>query len=383
MKSKIPSYKSTFYKFIKPDDEASATIKDVYEYKNVIKPLSFFSINEIYVSKYIINIPNYFLYFIPILKSTTITLPTLTEKEPEPAQKLLIYTRDLDSDNNFYQMFNNIGKGSGCNEVVGQIVTPEDITLTKGSNNIGKSSSNSKKGIMRIIDSYKYLLHIIHILNTYQIVHLNIIPTNILFNSDNNPILSNFTNSFHFPSLNEERKSNLLKSYIPKNQNQNQSNIFYTQPLEVYVISFLENQENNSSLSLSNIELLCSNFTTLSFSSLSIFSETYIKEYKEQAVFSLRCYINKPKEYVINDLLNNSSTWNNYSLSMLYLHLLNFHFVGAGENHMNNKFITSFSQILMNNIHAKVYYRCSASQTLELFEEVLYSIDARTIASIA
>ena len=164
MKSKIPSYKSTFYKFIKPDDEASATIKDVYEYKNVIKPLSFFSINEIYVSKYIINIPNYFLYFIPILKSTTITLPTLTEKEPEPAQKLLIYTRDLDSDNNFYQMFNNIGKGSGCNEVVGQIVTPEDITLTKGSNNIGKSSSNSKKGIMRIIDSYKYLLHM---KNTY------------------------------------------------------------------------------------------------------------------------------------------------------------------------------------------------------------------------
>uniref|UniRef100_A0A6C0EWU4 Protein kinase domain-containing protein n=1 Tax=viral metagenome TaxID=1070528 RepID=A0A6C0EWU4_9ZZZZ len=381
MKSKIPSYKSTFYKFIKPDDAAPATINGVYEYKNVIKPLSFFSINEIYVSKYIVNIPNYFLYFIPILKSTTITLPTLAQQEQ--TQKLLIYTRDLDSDNNFYQMFNNLGKGSGCNEVVGQVVTPEDITLTKGSNNIGKSSSNSKKGIIRIIDSYKYLLHIIHILNTYQIVHLNIIPNNILFNSDNNPILSNFTNSFHFPSLNEERKSNLFKSYIPKNQNQNQSNIFYTQPLEVYVISFLENQSNNSSLSLSNIELLCSNFTTLSFSSLSIFSETYIKEYKEQAVFSLRCYINKPKEYVVNELLKNSSTWDNYSLSMLYLHLLNFHFVGAGENHMNNKFIISFSQILMNNIHAEASYRCSPSQTLELFEEALYSIDARTIASIA
>jgi hypothetical protein len=352
MKSKIPSYKSTFYKFIKPDDrEATEPIKDVYAYKNVIKPLSFFSINEIYVSKYITNIPNYFLYFMPILKSTTITTaqkPSLAQQEQE--QKLLVYTRYLDSHNNFYQMFNNIGK----------------------------SSSNSKKGIMRIIDSYKYLLHIIEILNTYQIVHLNIIPTNILFNSDNNPILSNFTNSFHFPTLNEERKSNLFKSYIPKtltqNQNQNQNNIFYTQPLEVYVISFLENQENNSSLSLSNIELLCSNFTTLSFSSLSIFSETYIKEYKEQAVFSLRCYINKPKEYVINDLLNNSSTWNNYSLSMLYLHLLNFHFVDTREcaSKLNNKFITSFSQLLMNNIHAKVAYRCSASQTLELFEDVLY-----------
>lgn len=356
MKSKIPSYKSTFYKFIKPDDrEVTEPIRDVCEYKNVIKPLSFFSINEIYVSKYITNIPNYFLYFMPVLKSTNITTALAQQKqkqEQDQAQKLIIYTRDLDSDNNFYQMFNNIGK----------------------------SSSNSKKGIMRIIDSYKYLLHIIHILNSYQIVHLNIIPTNILFNSDNNPILSNFTNSFHFPSLNEERKSNLFKSYIPKNQNP--SNVFYTQPLEVYVISFLENQENNSSLSLSNIELLCSNFTTLSFSSLSIFSETYIKEYKEQAVFSLRCYINKPKEYVINELLNNSSTWDNYSLSMLYLHLLNFHFVGAVENHMNNKFITSFSQILMNNIHAKVYYRCSATQTLELFEEALYSIDPRTISSI-
>ena len=58
MKSKIPSYKSTFYKFIKPDDrEATESTKDVYwsspergnsvalakefEYKNVIKPLSF------------------------------------------------------------------------------------------------------------------------------------------------------------------------------------------------------------------------------------------------------------------------------------------------------------------------------------------------------
>ena len=374
MKSKIPSYKSTFYKFIKPDDrEATESTKDVYwsspergnsvalakefEYKNVIKPLSFFSINEIYVSKYITNIPNYFLYFMPVLKSTTITTsqkPSLAQPKQEQEQKLLVYTRHLDSHHNFYQMFNNIGK----------------------------SSSNSKKGIMRIIDSYKYLLHIMQILNTYQIVHLNIIPNNILFNSDNNPILSNFTNSFHFPSLNEERKSNLFKSYIPKNQQQDQnpSNIFYTQPLEVYVISFLENQENNSSLSLSNIELLCSNFTTLSFSALSIFSETYIKEYKELAVFSLRCYINKPKEYVINDLLNNSSTWNNYSLSMLYLHLLNFHFAGTSITH--NQFITSFSQVLMNNIHAKVSYRCSASQTLELFEEVLYSIDAWTIASI-
>ena len=364
MKSKIPSYKSTFYKFIKPDDrEATESTKDVYwsspergnsvalakefEYKNVIKPLSFFSINEIYVSKYVTNIPNYFLYFMPILKSTTITT-AIAQPKQEQEQKLLVYTRHLDSHNNFYQMFNNIGK----------------------------SNSNSKKGIMRIIDSYKYLLHIMQILNTYQIVHLNIIPTNSLFNSDNNPILSNFTNSFHFPSLNEERKSNIFKSYIPKNQvqNPNPTNIFYTQPLEVYVISFLENQENNSSLSLSNIDLLCSNFTSLSFSSLSIFSETYIKEYKELAVFSLRCYINKPKEYVINDLLNNSSTWNNYSLSMLYLHLLNFHFVDTMEcaSKLNNQFITSFSQLLMNNIHTKVAYRCSPSQTLELFEEVLY-----------
>lgn len=376
MKSKIPSYKSTFYKFIKPDDrEITEPIMDVCQYKNVIKPLSFFSINEIYVSKYITNIPNYFLYFIPVLKSTTITLPKQKQEQEQKLEEngdeqseskfsdytperqrrsILVYTRHLDSHHNFYQMFNNIGK----------------------------SNSNSKRGIMRIIDSYKYLLHIMQILNTYQIVHLNIIPNNILFNSDNNPILSNFTNSFHLPTLNEERKSNLFKSYIPKNQQQNQnpSNIFYTQPLEVYVISFLENQENNSSLSLSNIELLCSNFTTLSFSALSIFSETYIKEYKELAVFSLRCYINKPKEYVINDLLNNSSTWNNYSLSMLYLHLLNFHFAGASIK--DNQFITSFSQVLMNNIHAKVSYRCSASQTLELFEEVLYSIDAWTIASI-
>ena len=55
----------------------------------------------------------------------------------------------------------------------------------------------------------------------------------------------------------------------------------------------------------------------------------------------------------------------------------------SDETHTNNKFITTFSQILMNNIHAEASYRCSASQTLELFEEALYSIDARTIASIA
>jgi len=58
------------------------------------------------------------------------------------------------------------------------------------------------------------------------------------------------------------------------------------------------------------------------------------------------------------------------------------HFAGEGASITDNQFITSFSQLLMNNIHAKVAYRCSASQTLELFEEVLYSIDARTIASI-
>ena len=54
---------------------------------------------------------------------------------------------------------------------------------------------------------------------------------------------------------------------------------------------------------------------------LTFFSQKFKESYYKSCIECLKKYINKPKIDIINTFLQFSNTWDNYSLSILYLHI--------------------------------------------------------------
>jgi hypothetical protein len=169
-----------------------------------------------------------------------------------------------------------------------------------------------RKAVLIMMNSFKYLMKSLELLCKYNIVHFHLTFKNILFNQLDIPFIKGFTYSFQLLNLCEERKDNLMKNINIKSP--------FT-PLELHICEFLYN--NSVSLSKSNIEQVCNNFFDNILLPLGIISEDYLGNYKENVIFSLQCYVNKPKDMVINDIINKYSYyWDIYSLALNYLLLI-------------------------------------------------------------
>ena len=59
------------------------------------------------------------------------------------------------------------------------------------------------------------------------------------------------------------------------------------------------------------------NLTVLQF-----FSQKYVDDYKKSCIETLKKYINQDKREIIKNLLKNIETWDLFSLSVLYLHII-------------------------------------------------------------
>ena len=300
-----------------------------------IKKYDFFAINEIDISKKISKISNFYSRFQPIINHSMVSLAEVDKrydiiKRNGNEQYVLL----------FYENINNNNK----------MIFLQDYLLKK----------NLKRQILDMINSYKYLLKSLEILWTDKIVHYNLNFNNIFFNMTDSPIIRNFTQSFHINNLNEERKRKIFQYYYPEN---------YFYPLETHIICFLNNSSN--SLSMFNIEKICNDFININLKSLHIFSDDFLEKYKKIAIFSLKSYINKPNEEVINDIIQkNCFNWDNYSLSIIYLILLKNIFGNNG-----NSFILRFSQLLLRNIDINPLNRYNIQKTAEEFENILNDCD--------
>jgi hypothetical protein len=105
---------------------------------------------------------------------------------------------------------------------------------------------------------------------------------------------------------------------------------------------------------------------------LSLFSQNYKKSYEKACVDSLKKYINKPKKAIISDILNYSQYWDNYSLSVLYLHI-----IGNISKFFSLKgtFMNSFSLLLIKNIHPNPLKRETLKETSEKYDKLFENAD--------
>ena len=216
--------------------------------------------------------------------------------------------------------------------------------------------SNPKLFIFYVLDSYSSLLNSFLNLEQIGICFFNLSTKNIFFCENYKPMLRNFDTSLLLDNCSD---IDYLSKIIEKIED-------YTyKPLEIHVIFYLI-KSNETSLSFSAIDSICNNFIS-NMSILSLFSQQYKENYYKTSMECLKKYINKPKIDIINEILKHSSTWDNYELSILYLHIIgNITRVFS----LKDTFINKLTNILSKNIGPDPIKRESLKSSIERLDNL-------------
>jgi len=197
--------------------------------------------------------------------------------------------------------------------------------------------------IFHVIESFSHLLQSLIQLNENDICFFDLSYENIVFDLDSRekPKLCNFNSSLLISKLNQAYITNIIKNIKD----------YSLKPLEFHVLFYLI-ENDITTISITFIEEVCEIFLK-NMSILDLFSENYRNSYKILCVESLKKYINKPKNDIIEDILSYGTKWEGtkwevYSFSLLFLHIFgNISRVFS----LKGTFISKISIVLLKNIH--------------------------------
>jgi serine/threonine protein kinase len=305
--------------------------------------------NEISIGDIIMSIRNYELYFLPVVASCPVNIKAIDTKLLE----------ECDSINKAKDKANDKDKQYVLMEV--------PYVKNKAFYTILIDMYSSKKHIIvGLIENYTYLLDAINILLEKSIVHFDIKSENILYNQNTHlPLLLDFGISIDMNTLLQGKKINtnaeLEKSFYIYSPD------YYIWCLEIHVINYLLN-ESTSSFQKENIKSISTEYVKYNKALLN-FSDAFKANYLLACEAFLSRYIGMDKKKIITDLLSFYPTWDNYSLSVLYLKTFSFMFPHGFHK---NSLILYFSQMLLYNIHPDPTKRYSLEETKEMFNDIFY-----------
>jgi len=314
--------------------------------RNVVKKNFILLKNEIRISKIIKQIPYFFLNFDQILNHREFKI---AEIDDDRFEKCTILNN---SGEYFLLTYINREKLVSFSTFLKENRQESNKLITK------------KKYIIKIINSFKNLLKMVNLLHAKNIVHMNLTPKYILFKENELPFLTNFEKSFILEDNNIEIK-NKEDIYKINFSYYDPQKIYF--PIEMHLLCYM-NEHNYMSLSASNIENVVDEWLTC-------LSLTSIKKYiygdlKSNALSSLRCFINKPKYEIHKMIFSFAHTWNNYSLSIIYLQILS----SLDDKVYPHRFTKEYVSLLLNNVSGNCSKRETSESTLSLFDEIVYSI---------
>ena len=226
------------------------------------------------------------------------------------------------------------------------------------------SLSSFKIYISSIIHFYKHMLQSISLLVTNQLVHNNINIDSIYVNKFELPLLTDFMFSIDIskPDIHLYIKHFFI-AYEPT---------YLQWPLEIHMLSYLLTNKL-SSLSSYNIENIICNVID-NHTILKTFGSSLVSSYKEEALIYFKKYVNQSYEFILNDILQFYSTWDNYALSILFLQILIDIYKSLK---INNKFIIYFMKLLVSTIHLNPLKRDSVSSCTNKFQNILDTLESK------
>ena len=309
--------------------------------------------NEIEVSKLIKNINNYNNFFAPIVSSCSININRIDKDMQDVyGEKCAIYEKRKKS--HFIML---------------------SIPLIKDGD-FNKNIVNSKKSFsfITLIDSYKHLLNALLLLNHAGIIHYDLKSDNVLFNIiKNQPIIIDFGLSIDFNQIKKLLRydKGVVNKITPHVEKLMRDKFYVFAPdyylwcIEIHVICYLLDDKKNV-VDDNSIKLICSEYVKTNKSFI-MFDNSFKERYSSSSEKFLSQYKGQSRDKVIISLLEFHETWDNFSLSIMYLKLL-FHTF----KFQTSRVILFFYKIILQNINPNPNKRLSINDTIiSLFD--LYS----------
>lgn len=294
--------------------------------------------NEFYISSIIKTIPNYKYFFSPILDSCPVSIAKVKKSLLD---KCDVYKKNKDD-----------------NDIQYILMSLEYIKNISFQNIVSKSSS---RDIIKIIlENFEHLLRAISLLLEKNIVHYDLKLENILFEKETKtPIIIDFGISIKIDEINMENLSEYFYVFSPD---------YYLWPFEVHALCYYVHNDMKP-LTKDDVEMISEQFVEQNYG-LYFFDDDSVSRYKNKCVKFLEKYIGIEAKIVVKELIKSYKTWDLYSLSILYLSIMQILF----ENGFNdNKILNSFYNLLWTNIQPDYKKRLSVDDTINKFTDLLYN----------
>jgi len=318
-----------------PGITCSGFAESTNKFATKVQKTSHNTINEINIGKMIMKIPNYTFYFVPVIKSCPIKLKALHVREQELSKCKVISKKNEE-----------------------EYILMKMLYISKKT--FESLFNNKKNTLFNLVDTYTTLVYEISILLENKIVHLDLKSDNILYNTTLNIVqIIDFGISIPITKLTNENMREYFYVYAPD---------YYLWPFEVQVINFLLEKlpDNANTLNQEHINKIVTD-VGINNKVLKLFSKSFVEMYKEACVVFLTTFIGIDKYKIIGELLKTYETWDNFSLSILYLDLLETIYPGGFPN---SPFIIEFSQLLIRNILPDSSKRYSIKDTKSKFNAI-------------
>jgi len=321
-----------------PGIECDGSISKNPKYISKLHKKNYHVVNEYNVGKKVTKIPLYEYYFAPIVNMCNIDIAKIDKRERDMCR---VISRT----------------SSGSKFVIMKMPYIKNVSLVKY---ITNPNIDKKDIVTYIMDSYKFLLHSLKMLNSSGVVHFDFKIPNILFEvKTKNPIIIDFGLSLPLNNLGPKTYSKYFYTY---------NAAYYVWPVDVHIINYVINV--NSNLTYEELVVLVDTNVKAN-PALHIFSEEFFKRYRDLTINTYKKYTNIPGENVVTELVKNCNTWDIYSLSVMFLCLINFI---SYDGFTDNKLIKEFSELLLLNIHPNAARRLSFDETKKRYKK-LFSLD--------
>lgn len=216
-------------------------------------------------------------------------------------------------------------------------------------------NKSPKEYVFDVIESYTYLLKSFKILQENKIVYFDFSSHKMLFHEIDNPhtILRDFENSLCVNKLVKDEQ--YIYKFIQKIQN------FTFKPFEIHILFYLMKMKTEEEyLSRFKINQIIDKF-------VDNLEDILMDQSKEMIQTNCHDYLdkfaNKHKKNIYRDIISHHESWDNYSLSILYLHLVE----QIRDFPRSQDFMKRFQNILYKNISQNPARRFSLKETIAEF----------------
>ena len=199
-----------------------------------------------------------------------------------------------------------------------------------------------------VIHTYQKLLRHLLLLQKANIVHFNINYETICFDKKHRVLLRDWSNAISTST------STTIPSILSIN-----TTITTNSPLEIYVLSHIKKDKKANTLNRESIESICKTYVDNPYLSF-ITSSSKDKLYSKSLDFIMPL-IDMPREKIIHEMMKYSHTWDNYSLTIIYLHII------ASFKHKSAFFLDLFR--LLNKI---LLTKADIPETIDAFDSLLF-----------